>query len=270
MSRKEKKYHFIYKTTDTRNGNFYIGMHSTNDLNDGYVGSGTRLRRLVYKYGKEIFSIEILEFLPNRKCLKKRESEIVNSELLKEDKCMNLKPGGDGGFNNKEHQFKCSQAAGLKHSERMKNDDEYRKNYSKKISEANKRRIERGDFKPINYSWLGKKHKPETIEKMKSLDRSGDKNSQYGTCWITKNSVNKKINKNEIEFFLNENWSLGRYTNLKGELVSGSKLKENDVRLIKEMINENKLFYSEISKIYNVGYKTIYRIKKGIIWKHIN
>ena len=29
MSQKQVKYHFIYKTTDTRNGNFYVGMHST-------------------------------------------------------------------------------------------------------------------------------------------------------------------------------------------------------------------------------------------------
>jgi len=67
MPRKVKKYHFIYKTTDTRNGNFYVGMHSTNDLNDGYVGSGDRLKKLIYKYGKDIFNIEILEFLPDRK-----------------------------------------------------------------------------------------------------------------------------------------------------------------------------------------------------------
>ena len=55
MSHLQKKYHFIYKTTDTRNGNFYIGMHSTKNLNDGYIGSGTRLKHLIYKHGKEIY-----------------------------------------------------------------------------------------------------------------------------------------------------------------------------------------------------------------------
>ena len=125
MSQKQKKYHFIYKTTDTRNGNFYIGMHSTENLKDGYVGSGTRLKHLIYKHGKEIFNMEILEFLPDRMSLKEREIEIVNSDLLLEEKCMNLKPGGYGGFNNETHQFNCSQAAGLKHSERMKNDESY-------------------------------------------------------------------------------------------------------------------------------------------------
>ena len=108
-------------------------MHSTDDLNDGYIGSGTRLKHLIYKHGKNIFTLDILEFLPNRKLLKIREKEIVNKDFLLEEKCMNLKPGGTGGFNNEEHQFKCSQAAGLKHRERLLNDEEYRLKYSEKI-----------------------------------------------------------------------------------------------------------------------------------------
>ena len=73
MSRKQKQYHFIYKTTDTRNGNFYIGMHSTDNLNDGYVGSGLRIKNLKYKHGVEIFTVEKLEFFKNRESLKNRE-----------------------------------------------------------------------------------------------------------------------------------------------------------------------------------------------------
>lgn len=33
------EYHFIYKTTNLLTGKYYIGMHSTNDLNDGYLGA---------------------------------------------------------------------------------------------------------------------------------------------------------------------------------------------------------------------------------------
>jgi hypothetical protein len=35
----KKKYHFIYKTTCLITNKYYIGMHSTDDLEDGYVGS---------------------------------------------------------------------------------------------------------------------------------------------------------------------------------------------------------------------------------------
>lgn len=272
MSRKKKKYHFIYKTTDTRNGNFYIGMHSTDNLNDGYVGSGKRLKNLIYKHGKEIFQLEILEFLPNRNLLKKREFEIVNSDLLLEKKCMNLRTGGEGGFNNNDHQLKCSRAAGLKHGERLKNDKEYRERYSKKISEANKRRFERGELKNFHFNRTGMKHKDETIQKMKEIKRGwgiGKKNSQYNTCWITKNNINKKIKKNELDFYLQENWSLGRQMEFEKINITSNKLNEIDVKRIKKLISEKKLSYSEIAREYKVAPQTIHKINKGETWKHI-
>ena len=82
MSRKEKQYHYIYKTTNIVNGKFYIGIHSTNDLNDGYIGSGKRLWYSINKYGKEIFKCEILEYFSDRESLYKKERELVNEELF--------------------------------------------------------------------------------------------------------------------------------------------------------------------------------------------
>ena len=98
MPRKEKKYHFIYKTTCLANEKFYVGMHSTNDLEDGYLGSGKRLRYCINKYGEENHQFEILEFLPDRKSLKEREAEIVNELFLEDENCLNLKEGGEGGW----------------------------------------------------------------------------------------------------------------------------------------------------------------------------
>lgn len=73
-------------------------MHSTDSLEDGYIGSGTRLWHSIKKHGRESFSIEILEFLPDRESLKKREAELVNEELIIDQLCMNLKVGGEGGW----------------------------------------------------------------------------------------------------------------------------------------------------------------------------
>ena len=42
MARKEKQYHFIYKTTNIITERYYYGMHSTDNLEDGYLGSGKR------------------------------------------------------------------------------------------------------------------------------------------------------------------------------------------------------------------------------------
>ena len=97
MSRADqRKFHYIYKITRD-DGKFYIGRHSTDDLDDGYFGSGQRLWKSIKKHGKEKHSKEILEMLPDRAALKAREAELVNHDTLKDPLCMNLSIGGDGG-----------------------------------------------------------------------------------------------------------------------------------------------------------------------------
>lgn len=99
MTRAEKrKFHYIYKTTCSITNKFYIGMHSTDSLEDGYVGSGKLLWYSIHKHGKENHNTEILEFLSSREELKSREEHLVNEELLDQKLCMNLKLGGEGGF----------------------------------------------------------------------------------------------------------------------------------------------------------------------------
>lgn len=96
MPRKQYLYHFIYKTTNLINDKFYVGMHSTFNLDDRYMGSGTQLCYSINKYGRENFKCEILEFLPDRESLRKREHEIVNIELLDNHLSMNICLGGSG------------------------------------------------------------------------------------------------------------------------------------------------------------------------------
>jgi hypothetical protein len=91
-------YHFIYKTTDLRTNKYYVGMHSTNNLEDGYMGSGNRIKWLLKRYGKENFKFEILKHYPSREALKEGERKIVTKELLRDSLCLNLKEGGEGGW----------------------------------------------------------------------------------------------------------------------------------------------------------------------------
>ena len=53
-----KKFNFVYKTTDLSNGKEYIGSHSTNNINDHYLGSGRFLLKMIKKHGKEKFQRE--------------------------------------------------------------------------------------------------------------------------------------------------------------------------------------------------------------------
>lgn len=77
MAKKRKKYHYIYKTINLITMRYYYGMHSTYKLDDGYLGSGKRLRYSINKYGEENHVKTILEYFETREELKKRESEIV-------------------------------------------------------------------------------------------------------------------------------------------------------------------------------------------------
>ena len=90
-------YHYLYRVTNTKNGMVYIGIHSTDDLDDDYMGSGTFLREEQEKYGIENFKKEILEFFDSREELSYREWEIVDEEFVQRSDTYNLVLGGDGG-----------------------------------------------------------------------------------------------------------------------------------------------------------------------------
>jgi len=208
MPRKAHKYHYIYKTTCNVTGKYYIGMHSTSNLEDGYFGSGKRLGYSIKKYGRENHTVEILEWFPDRSSLKDREREIINQEMLDESLCMNLKLGGEGGFSNKEHQLKTSSAGGKANSDKIKNDPEHKAKFTRLANENRAKSIQNGTFKIP--SWKGKFHTEESKRKMSESSKgkgSSISNSQFGTCWITNGIQNRKIRKGDS---IPEGWSLGR------------------------------------------------------------
>jgi len=211
MPRSQHKYHFIYKTTNLKNGKFYIGMHSTSNLCDGYLGSGDRLRRAIRKHGKENFKIEILEFFESRESLISKEKELVNETLLKNSMCMNIVLGGTGGILNQEHRIKVldtlkkmskiyASEGGKAKQKRALEDEDFKKACIQKIKNSLRGRQLR----------LGKKHKEESKKKIgisNSIKQKGERNSQYGKRWITNDIESRKINKEEL---IPIGWKLGR------------------------------------------------------------
>ena len=91
------KYNYLYKITNLINNKIYIGIHSTDNLDDGYMGSSKILKQSIRKRGLENFKKEILEFYPDRGSLREAEAQIVNEEFIAREDTYNLSIGGAGG-----------------------------------------------------------------------------------------------------------------------------------------------------------------------------
>lgn len=93
----DKEYHYFYKITNKVNGKFYYGVHSTNNLNDGYMGSGNGIRNAIRKYGVENFIKEYVRFFESRDDMFKYEQEVVTKDIVSDPNCYNSTTGGKGG-----------------------------------------------------------------------------------------------------------------------------------------------------------------------------
>ena len=131
-------FHIIYKITNILNGKFYYGVHSTENIDDGYMGSGKILKIAISKYGIENFKKEIICFFDERNEALLYEKSIVTEELLKNPLCYNAVLGGGSpptrtgkispstlltGDQRTEKQKKAAE----KHSQRMKNKSPWNK-----------------------------------------------------------------------------------------------------------------------------------------------
>lgn len=218
---KRIKHHYIYKTTCSVTGRYYLGMHSTYDLDDGYIGSGKILNYSIRKYGRAVHVCEIPEHLQSRHLLQAREAELINAEVLLDPKCMNLKLGGAGGWDHvscdTEQHSKSASCGGRKG---IKTFWDITRSDPKKLDEFKARSSRR--MKKMHSSGLivydtfsGKKHSPDTIEKMKTSKIGhgiGLSNSQYGTVWIHSMDLKicKKIKKELLSEYTDAGWIVGR------------------------------------------------------------
>ena len=96
-----RKFNFVYKTTNLVNGKIYVGVHTTDKLNDGYIGSGRALLKAIEKYGKSNFKREIIEMCESEDQAYDLEALIVDEEWVNSPYTYNIRTGGYEGQRSK-------------------------------------------------------------------------------------------------------------------------------------------------------------------------
>lgn len=131
--------------------------------------------------------------------------------------------------------------------------DKYNNFYQVSIDDE---RYKNGELVPV---WSGRKHNAQDIENMKKTlkqinHQQRDKNSQYGTCWITNGETNKKVKKEELDFYVSDGWHKGRYSENK-------KYTEYDIEQIKEM-RLKSCKWTEIQNVLKIPKSSLRDIRK--------
>jgi hypothetical protein len=178
----KEQFGYVYITYKPTTGEFYIGKRKFERERDTkYFGSGKWVREELSK--GSVLVNEVLSYhntLAELNTAEKDYIEMHKSNLL----CRNIARGGDGGLIVDQYHFRDVVI-------KKKEDPEWLRWYKKRVSEGLKKR-----FKNTEGTFKGKKHKPETILKMKESSKGkgkGTKNSQYGSFWITDSKVNLKV-----------------------------------------------------------------------------
>ena len=177
-----KQYHYLYKITNLINDKIYIGIHSTDNLDDDYFGSGVKLKLAIKKYGKENFKKEILEWFDWRIEALQRESEVVNEEFVKRHKTYNIDIGGNGGSSHTiETRLKISKNNWVKQNGSPMKGKVHSEETKKKMKTSYKyvkREKTKDECEHHSFVMKGKVHSEETKKKM-SLSQKGKRVGPY-------------------------------------------------------------------------------------------
>lgn len=260
---KNKKYHYFYKITNLINGKYYYGVHNTYNLNDGYMGSGTRISYAINKYGVQSFIKEILMFFDTQEEAFEYESKIVTEDLVKDDNCYNQKCGGDYSWkttkdtvsvrdefgncfrvHKDDERFLKGELVGVTKGMSIAEDNNGNRFYVYKddirYQEGTLHHVGKGktlykdkndnvyfvnvnDIRVLNGELVhiskGKKlsveHKNKIKKSLANVDMS------HKTCWVCNETNSIKINKNDLNFYIENGYQKGKkYHKIKNKKLS--------------------------------------------------
>lgn len=217
-------FYTVYRITNKINNKTYHGMHKTKRLDDGYMGSGKVIKRAIEKHGVESFQKDILFVFETKEEMALKEAEIVNPEYLASGMTYNLKEGGRGGFDyvNSVVTIEQRRTAGLKGTvilkKMMEDDPDFRRKMEEfwRISRSkakNPHRIFSQEHRLLGVLNAQSQEARDKRAKTKQERgvQQGEKNSQYGSRFVTDGILTKRISKAEE---IPDGWVLGTKASL--------------------------------------------------------
>jgi hypothetical protein len=194
-------FYYLYKIENTISGKCYIGVHKTNNLDDGYFGSGKILHQSIKKYGKENFRKTILEFFNTEKEMFFAESTIVTREFVASSTTYNIKVGGFGGWSYVHENGLNRGFTNKRHSDSTK---KYLSELAKgrEVSEATRKKLSENNFARTSPDEQ-RKHASEAAKKRRRTT---------GVSEDTRRKVSAKIKQLHMEGFY-DNSHLRKFSN---------------------------------------------------------
>ena len=242
-------YYYVYQITNLSNGKIYVGKHKSakHPSENKYYGSGKQITAAIKKYGIENFKKEVLHYCSSLEEMADKEAEVVTEDFVKRPDTYNMHKGGPGGWDHyngsKEHSdnsrkggIKAAKLLNEKLLQERASNTEWWQNWHNKVTAANRNKNNNGwsNFTPEEY---------EQQRLQKSVDSSGEKNSQYGKIWIS-NVLTKEIKRITINDIIPQGWVRGKKGHVPTKLWVNNGVKEHYILLEKQQEFVSKGFSS--------------------------
>ena len=137
-------YYYTYKITCLKGSlkdHYYFGQHHTDDMDDGYCGSGAIIRKYYKKYGaieNVTYTKDIIDFYSNATELNDAEYELIGDNYKNDPMCLNI-THGDYKVWTEEARKNASESAKLRTDRKAWNKGKHHtKEAKQKISMASK------------------------------------------------------------------------------------------------------------------------------------
>jgi hypothetical protein len=173
--------------------------------NDSYLGSGFCLVDAIRKYGKENFKKEVLFIFDNREEMLAKERELV---VVDRDTTYNLIPGGGDTWKpeDRERILEICRETGREANKRIRKRYHEDSSFKEKMDQATLLNL-----KKATSAAMSPESRLKRLSSFKEIEHAqGEKNSQYGTCWVTRDDHDLKVKRENLEAYLNDGYALGR------------------------------------------------------------